>query len=768
MSGEPSDPATRHAHHRSHPRGGFGGGGGTARFLNGVLVGVLFVAVTLGCYQYAWGLYNTKYNFEGRSPAERREAFKTEAAFYYNFFEDVIEQGTMAEAMGKLAAHPAVEAPKTIDAVMRFNIHPEIAIGWLYRQIMNGQALAVGFVDGVVFYTRATMFLFGVDKALLFLAAVLGGGGGLSATFSALTTVLAGFGNINYFSRIWNHPPLREHFGMPFVALQYVGLFLALPVHSRVRRCRNGEGGGSASAVDPHLARFGIGFNLTPTRLLGLAIWFCGVCGLLLCWQLGLFILFGQVTSMLVVCGVYKHQPAVRRRTEQLLATTLVALLVTLYYQHGNPLTLHSLTLSYVAAAVAIVYGVAPHWPAWRRFVTDRMHPVAEAVMLCVASAAVMVVLKKLLQVIIAGGNEGDHIFAVLMTKLGYDEYENLDTVLYNTMAVFNTNWELFDYLLESNLLQLLGLAVAALAVRAVDEMVHATRVAAANSNVGSSDSSDTSSAPAADDDEARTKAAPRGAKRLRAKRLKGAGKASESKSDGAAAVLVGGDHLDHSIAAWLIVTGTGIMWTLITCIMFRFVAVAMPHWQLLLSLAFSELMHSALFDTFSRFFRGIPAKAASGTTGRSQIRRWIGIAHTVVIASAVLSYGQTALDLHESRVGPVADHVMHVRFALSNHAHPSWSLQSLTSFGLHLCLSPGAKRLACRHVVDRNEHPRRCHFFVAHVFCPAHPSDWPASHHHPSAMGRRRHSPPRPPCVRDVLASLSGNGVEPVAPNRG
>ena len=311
-------------------------------------------------------------------------------------------------------------------------------------------------------------------------------------------------------------------------------------------------------------------------------------------------------------------------------------------------------------------------------------------------------------------------------------------------MAVFNTNWELFDYLLESNLLQLLGLAVAALAVRAVDEMVHATRVAAANSNVGSSDSSDTSSAPAADDDEARTKAAPRGAKRLRAKRLKGAGKASESKSDGAAAVLVGGDHLDHSIAAWLIVTGTGIMWTLITCIMFRFVAVAMPHWQLLLSLAFSELMHSALFDTFSRFFRGIPAKAASGTTGRSQIRRWIGIAHTVVIASAVLSYGQTALDLHESRVGPVADHVMHVRFALSNHAHPSWSLQSLTSFGLHLCLSPGAKRLACRHVVDRNEHPRRCHFFVAHVFCPAHPSDWPASHHHPSAMGRRRHSPPR------------------------
>ena len=78
----------------------FGGGAAVGHstvgvLLNGVLVGVLFAAIALGCYEYAWSTYNNKYNFMGRSPAERRESFKTEAAFYYNFFEDVVSEDTL-------------------------------------------------------------------------------------------------------------------------------------------------------------------------------------------------------------------------------------------------------------------------------------------------------------------------------------------------------------------------------------------------------------------------------------------------------------------------------------------------------------------------------------------------------------------------------------------------------------------------------------------------------------------------------------------------
>jgi hypothetical protein len=443
--------------------------GATEGLLSGMLVGVTFAAVLVLCWQFAWIVYDTKYNFLGRSPAERRESFKTEAAFYYNFFEDVVEQvgwtctaipkrghsvtwvvsafgatgwgrevgrvwcwcgfawwlcvvgrpvsvvanptrfailteartlprspstgtsprinhhlhhrarppavvvvviviltapflppppthpparqPTMGDALTFLAAHPSVEAPKTIDAIMRFNIHPEMFFGWLYRLAVEHVPLVIGGMDSIVFYTRATMLCWGVDKALLFLAAVLacgsgsggrGGGYGLASTAAGLVTVLAGFGNVNYYSRIWNHPPLREHFGMPFVSLMYVGLFLAMPltssssINNRTTTTTTKSkvvGGQQQRATSASSSASAAEIMLSPAlvlRLLGLCVWFVGVVGLLLCWQLGLFILFGQVASLVVVAGVYRHRSEVKAQAEQLLATTLVALLVAL------------------------------------------------------------------------------------------------------------------------------------------------------------------------------------------------------------------------------------------------------------------------------------------------------------------------------------------------------------------------------------------------------------------------------------------------------
>ena len=168
----------------------------TAKLLNGVVLGISFVFITTICYFFAWNTFDQKYNFLGRAPSERREAFKTEAAFYYNFFEDVVDAQSFTDGVALLEEHPAVEAPKTINAIMRFNIYPEIAIGFFYRMLCEKCTLWFGYVDSIIFYTKSTMFLWGVDKGLIFLTAAIGcgaaGGGNIASIGAGFVTTIAG------------------------------------------------------------------------------------------------------------------------------------------------------------------------------------------------------------------------------------------------------------------------------------------------------------------------------------------------------------------------------------------------------------------------------------------------------------------------------------------------------------------------------------------------------------------------------------------------
>merc|ERR1719174_1764574 len=104
----------------------------------------------------------------------------------------------------------------------------------------------------------------------MFVAAFLGSGKGWRGIGAGITVVALAYANVNFWTRIWNHPPLRENFGMPFVLLQYVGLFLAMPSRAQ-----------NAAAIDTEEAS-------------GLLLWGVGVMGVVLCWQLGLFIVLGH------------------------------------------------------------------------------------------------------------------------------------------------------------------------------------------------------------------------------------------------------------------------------------------------------------------------------------------------------------------------------------------------------------------------------------------------------------------------------------------
>jgi hypothetical protein len=120
--------------------------------------------------------------------------------------------------------------------------------------------------------------------------------------------------------------------------------------------------------------------------------------------------------------------------------------------------------------------------------------------------------------------------------------------------------------------------------------------------------------------------------------------------------------------AAWLVVTGSGLMWTGITCIMFRFVAVAMPHWQLLLSLAFSPLFHRQIWKSvkriacrltnyFNRKKNGTPRDDKVSTReNKSKPWRYFYMAHTFAILAAIYGFGGKCFTLYEKRVSAVAD----------------------------------------------------------------------------------------------------------------
>lgn len=88
-----------------------------------------FPAFSLGYlhYRYVSHLFENDRNFTYLSEMEREMSFRTEMGFYYSYFKTMVEERPFIAAISKLMYDRLVEFPKDINAVNRFNIHPEVS-----------------------------------------------------------------------------------------------------------------------------------------------------------------------------------------------------------------------------------------------------------------------------------------------------------------------------------------------------------------------------------------------------------------------------------------------------------------------------------------------------------------------------------------------------------------------------------------------------------------------------------------------------------------
>ncbi|XP_063836782.1 protein C-mannosyl-transferase DPY19L1 [Ostrinia nubilalis] len=153
------------------------------------------IALILGYihYKYASTLFDNDRNFAYLSDLEREMSFRTEMGFYYSYYKTVVEEKPFVAGITKLMYDKLVEFPKDVNALNRFNIHPEVLLGAIYRYFeprlntsSNVECLTVDRGEGlppvasctglgvpVLFYLEAIWWLAGVTVAAVFLHATL-------------------------------------------------------------------------------------------------------------------------------------------------------------------------------------------------------------------------------------------------------------------------------------------------------------------------------------------------------------------------------------------------------------------------------------------------------------------------------------------------------------------------------------------------------------------------------------------------------------------
>ena len=52
---------------------------------------------------------------------------------YYSYFKTMIEADSVTQGVQNLAHNNLTEFPDKINVLKRFNVYPELALGWLYR-----------------------------------------------------------------------------------------------------------------------------------------------------------------------------------------------------------------------------------------------------------------------------------------------------------------------------------------------------------------------------------------------------------------------------------------------------------------------------------------------------------------------------------------------------------------------------------------------------------------------------------------------------------
>lgn len=79
-------------------------------------------------YKYVSNIFERHNNFSHLSNLEREMVLRTEMGFYYSYYKTIVEEHPFIAGLSKLMYDKLVEYPKEVNALNRFNVHPEVSI----------------------------------------------------------------------------------------------------------------------------------------------------------------------------------------------------------------------------------------------------------------------------------------------------------------------------------------------------------------------------------------------------------------------------------------------------------------------------------------------------------------------------------------------------------------------------------------------------------------------------------------------------------------
>lgn len=384
-------------------------------------------------------LFENERHFSHLSPLEREMSFRTEMAFYYNYYKRIADPNdqihhnltdvSVLDSLRTLLNDNLTEFPQTINAVKKFNIYPEVVIGLNYRLFTNlltalgfrplkecflvsrGDHLSPvesceGLSEPIYFYINSVFAFNSLVFGCLFLSSLVISDNILGSMFALMMFAY----NHENCTRIQWTPPLRESFGYPILLIlqTYVNYLMADP----------------------------------KRRMNRPAIVSLMVC-LLLCWQFSPFLLLSQLICLFLTfkCSLINSYPKYRETFIQLINCNLYSVLLAFVLMFFNTYLINSLHFHFIMANMVYEYLIARHEKTiCYKSGLKRFETIVGKTMVTIAinsfSVLSLTLVFKVLIAYLTDNRDDSHVWLILLSKI--TSYRDFHTMLYTCSREFD------------------------------------------------------------------------------------------------------------------------------------------------------------------------------------------------------------------------------------------------------------------------------------------------------------------------------------------